>query len=167
MRSTVVPAQITTVEDRIAGSLTFPQIILLVLALIAGATIYGVIPPKVHLSTVKLILIISQFMFFGLLALRVNGRILIDWAVIYLRFKARPHIYIFSKNDLTSREIIVEDKKMSNQIEVLNEDIATSKPKTLSLAEEMSFDKILKNRDLSISFKSSKKGGIDVSLKQI
>ena len=57
MKTTVVPAQITTIEDRIAGNLTFIQIVLLICALILSTVVYAAIPPRIHLTVVKLILI--------------------------------------------------------------------------------------------------------------
>lgn len=46
MKTTVVPAQITTVEDKIAGSLTFTQIIMLVIPLLTSTAIYVLILPS-------------------------------------------------------------------------------------------------------------------------
>jgi len=166
MKTTVVPAQITTVEDRIAGSLTFPQIILLVMALVVGAAIYGMMPPKLHLGSIKLILIIIQFAFFGTLALRFNGKIVGDWLIIYLRYSARPRRYIFTKNDLIHRDIIIE--KEDPAIAHTKKEIAnvSKQSKVLSLKEQIKIDQIFASGDMSVSFKMSKKGGLDVSLKK-
>lgn len=99
MKTVVVPAQITTVEDKIAGNLTLPQIVLLVFSLVVGAGIYAAIFPKLHFNAVKIVLIGMEFSFFGGLALRYNGKILGEWLVIYLRFRSRPRRYIYTKND--------------------------------------------------------------------
>jgi len=165
MKTTVVPAQITTVEDRIAGNLTLPQIVLLVISLVIGALIYAIVMPKMHLGTIKVTLIIIQFIFFGGLALRFNGKIDGEWLVIYLRFSSRPRRYVFTKNDITHREVIVENKTKAKSKQVQNNEIKkTDKP--LTLLEESHIGKIFNNDNLSISFKPSKKGGLDVQLKK-
>ena len=166
MKTTVVPAQITTVEDRIAGNLTLPQIVLLVISLVIGALIYAIVMPKMHLGTIKVTLIIIQFIFLGGLALRFNGKIVGEWLVIYLRFNSRPRRYIFTKNDITHREVIVEKEiKTETNRQAQNTEIKKI-DKPLTLLEELHIGKIFDNSDLSISFKPSKKGGLDVQLKK-
>lgn len=157
MKSTVVPAQITTVEDKIAGSLTFVQIILLVFSLVIGTAIYALIPPKLHLSTIKIILMIAQFAIFGLLALRYRGRIMADWLVVYLRFKARPRIYIFTKNDPFSREQLANIKTDQEEKAPVAA-IAKSKIKNNKLIDLP----VIKNPVSIVSIKPSRKGGLDV-----
>ncbi len=166
MKTTVVPAQITTVEDKIAGSLTLPQIMLLVVPLILGAAIYAGIPPKMHLGSFKLTLIIIQYAFFGALALRFNGKIVADWLVVYLRFKSRPSRYIFTKNDLIYRETTNEKEKITREINEEKKSDIKNQTRPLTLLEERNIGKIFNNDSLTISFKPSKKGGMDVLLKQ-
>ena len=161
MKSTVVPAQITTVEDKIAGSLNFIQIILLVFSLIIGTAFYGLIPPKLHLSTLKIILMITQFAVFGSLALRYKGRILADWLVIYLRYKARPRIYIYTKNDPTSREQLA-DIKIEQGEKAMVEVTSKKKIKNSKLTDHPVFE----NSGSIISIKPSKKGGLDVEYQE-
>ena len=161
MKSTVVPAQITTVEDKIAGSLNFIQIILLVFSLIIGTAFYGLIPPKLHLSTLKIILLIAEFAVFGLLALRYKGRILADWLVIYLRYKARPRIYIFTKNDPQSREQFADIKIMQKEKTPL---VATVKKRIKN--NKLIDHPIFENSGSIISIKPSKKGGFDVEYQE-
>ena len=45
MKMTVVPAQVTTVEDRIIGSLGFSQILLLVIPIFVSAGVFALVPP--------------------------------------------------------------------------------------------------------------------------
>lgn len=166
MKTTVVPAQITTVEDRIAGSLTLPQIILMVISLVIGVVIYAGIPPKMHLSAFKMTFIIIQFAVLGILAIRFNGKIVADWLILYLRYKSRPNRFVFTKNDLIYREIVPSKGATDNteKQNSTNEEKKYTKP--LTLLEELNLKKILTNDSLSISFKPSKKGGMNVALKQ-
>ena len=166
MKTVVVPAQITTVEDRIAGSLTFPQIILLVMPLVIGAGIYAVMAPKLHFATVKVAIIIIQYSIFGLLALRLNGKIVADWLIIFLRYFARPRRYIFTKNDPIHRDIVIEDNKITTAPEEQTAEQNIKVSPALSLPEQIKIDRILTDAAMSISFKLAKKGGIDVAFKQ-
>lgn len=164
MKTTVVPAQITTVEDRIAGNLTFTQLIILIIPLITGATVYVLIPPENHFTLTKGILIGLQFLIFGALAIRVRGKILVDWLIILLRFKYRPRIYLFTKNDLTAREILdarfVEDEKVAE-----NEIKQEKKIKhSTTLEDQIKINQLLGNPSLEFRFGLGKKGGIDVSI---
>lgn len=164
MKTTVVPAQITTVEDRIAGNLTFTQLILLVVPLIINAAIYVLIPPANYFNLVKGILIGLQFAIFGSLAIRIRGKILIDWLVILLRFKLRPRIYLFSKNDLSARGtegvLMVEEKKNTIIKEAKQE---KNLRRDVSLEDQAKIDRLLDNPSLRFRF-GLKRGGIDVSV---
>lgn len=166
MRTTVVPAQVTTVEDRIAGSLTLPQITLMIISLVIGAVIYAVIPQKMHFGTLKTTLTIIQFAFFGALALRISGKIVADWLIIYLRYSIRPRRYIFTKNDLIHREIIVDQNIIATEPHQNHISESKNTTKSLTLLEQLNLKKIFDNDDLTISFKPSKKGGMDVTLIQ-
>jgi len=162
MKTTVVPAQITTVEDRIAGNLTFTQLIMLVIPLITSAAIYVLIPAANHFSLIKGILMGLQFAVFGTLAIRIRGKILIDWLVILLRFRMRPRIYLFTKNDLAAREVegilAVEEKKKTIIKEVKQEKKLRN---NVSLEDQAKIDRLLGNPSLRFRF-GLKKGGIDV-----
>lgn len=156
MKSTVVPAQITTVEDKIAGSLTFIQIILLVFSLIFGTGIYGLVSPKLHLTTVKIILMATQFIIFGSLAIRYHGRIIADWLVIYLRYKVRPRVYIYSKNDPIGREQPGDYKAVRK--EELHKEAVNNNEKVGKTTDHL----INIDPNSIVSVKPSKKGGLDV-----
>lgn len=158
MKTTVVPAQITTVEDKIAGSLNFIQIILLVFSLIIGTAFYGLIPPKLHLSTLKIVLIGLEFVVLGTLALRYKGRILADWLVVYLRYKARPRVYVFDKNDIIARELPLGASEMKEETVV--EEEPSGKDITKYDNSEPSYLRTI------IAVKPSKKGGLDVEYQE-
>jgi len=161
-----VPAQITTVEDKIAGSLTFPQLILLVIPLITSTAIYASIGPRLHFTVIKTALILLQFAVFDALAIRFRGKILGDWLVIYLRFAARPRQYIFTKNDTTGRDIvIIKPEEYARETSVIVEE----KPalQELSLSQRMKLNRIFADGKLSVRFRIAGKGGLDVSLKTV
>lgn len=162
MKTTVVPAQITTVEDKIAGSLNFIQIMLLIASLIIGAAIYGVVPPRIHLTTIKLILIAFEFSVLGGMAIRIKGKILAEWLIVILRFRLRPRIYVFTKNDLFARNIIAIGRE-----EKTERSMTKSYETTNDKKKEIGNDRYFDDSDISITVRPSKKGGLDVSLREI
>ncbi len=166
MKTTIVPAQITTVEDRIAGSLTFPQIVLMIIPLLTSTAIYVCIPLRMHFGIAKIVLICLQFLFFGILALRFQGKIIAEWLVIYLRFNLRPRRYVFTKNDIFARNIeikTIETAKHSKAIKQKKKII----PRILPLTDRTKMDSLLENPAMSVSFKLAKKGGLYISLKSV
>ncbi|MEI6478573.1 MAG: PrgI family protein [bacterium] len=163
MRTTVVPAQITTVEDRIAGNLTFVQILLLIVAMISGSTIYLLMPPHLKLDAYKAFFITLAIATFGAMAIRIKGRIVADWIVLLLRYYLRPRIYVYTKCDPVYRDLFIPVKERSTTR--APETKHTAKIiKPLSLAEQVHLDRLIANQALTITFSLKKKGGIDVSL---
>src|SRR4051812_20680939 len=100
MKVTVVPAQITTVEDRIAGNLTFAQVLLLVAAMLVAGALYVLFPERLHLTGIKLVLIAGEILILSILALRVGGRLVAEWLALIVSFRVRPRVYVFTRNDL-------------------------------------------------------------------
>jgi hypothetical protein len=169
MKTTVVPAQITTVEDRIIGNFTFAQILILIIPLITSTVIYVLLSPRMHLNYGKSVLMVAQFFVFGLLAMRVNGKILAEWLAVFIRFTRRNRVYVFTKNDLLTRDVetpvmVAQTTKTVAKKQPVKE-IATSQPLTLSEKEKI--DQLMSSSKLSVKFAFAKKGGIDVSLKPI
>jgi hypothetical protein len=162
MKTTIVPAQITTVEDKIAGNMTFSQILLLVIPLITASVIYLIVSPMYHLTLPKLILMALQFLLFPPLAIRFKGKILANHLAIYLKYQKRPRIYVFTKNDIISRDIPEKEISETKEVKVMKQEKAKSN-KTLNTKERIRVDQMLNNLDLSFRFQLNRKGGIDVS----
>lgn len=169
MKTTVVPAQITTVEDKIAGSLNFQQIMLLVMSLIIGTAIYALTPPRLHISVIKAVLVLLQFAFLGSLAIRVSGKILAEWLTIYLRYLLRPRVYTFQKSDLTSRDVILPTFERAKRVKTKTAKVSKTATKTNDqhLPETDYLNNPIFNPNLSSSVKPGKKGGLDVVLREL
>jgi hypothetical protein len=163
MKTTVVPAQITTVEDRIAGNLTFTQIILLIFPLITSAALYSALPPHNGLGALKISLIALQFCFFGSLALRIKGKVVMDWLLVYLRFSLRPRIYVFTKNDPTCRDVAPVEAK-EKAAHKAKKAVSKEAVPALTFPEHSLLTELLENKNLTIGFAMSEKGGVNVSL---
>ena len=167
MKTTVVPAQITTVEDRVAGSFTLIQITLLTIPLVLGSAIFAVLMPRMHSSPIKSVLIISQLLFFCLLALRIGGKIVAEWLVVYLNYSLRPRRYVFSKNDPIYRDIIIEKVETEKAKSAEKNQTEPKRSLTPTFGNQLKFDRLFQSKSLSVSFKLAEKGGVDVSLQQV
>ncbi len=105
MKTTVVPAQITTVEDKIAGNLSMLQISLLTIALFSGAGIYTVLPKSMELEPYKIPLIILVPGILFILSLRLKGRVIFNWLLVIAIYYLSPRMYLFNKNDTSMRDL--------------------------------------------------------------
>lgn len=109
MRTTIIPAQITTVEDKIAGSLNMTQILILMFPVLWTALVYILFIPTMKLAPYKLGLIGIVILICLVLVIRIKDKIVADWLGVVLRYQLRPKYWIYNKNDITSRIIDVPD----------------------------------------------------------
>ena len=109
MRTTIIPAQITTVEDKIAGSLNLTQITILMVPVLWMALVYVVFYPSMKLAPYKLGLLAIVSIICLILALRIKDKIVAEWLGVVLRYHVRPKFWLYNKNDVTNRTIDVPD----------------------------------------------------------
>ncbi len=162
-----IPAQITTVEDKIAGNLNFTQMILLVLPVFVVLVGYSSIPPIMHISVFKIILMSSIGIIPPLLAIRVKEHIILSWIGILLTYSLRPKYYVFNKNDASQRVIdsIPQEKKHAKAHSKTSAK-QTVQQKALSFGELVKLEDLLANPKYSFSVKSHKKGAFHVAFEQ-
>jgi len=120
MRTTIIPAQITTVEDKIAGSLNMTQILILMFPVLWTALIYILFAPAMKFVPYKLGLIGVVIMACLILVIRIKDKIVAEWLGVVLRYQFRPKYWLYNKNDIANRIIDIPDIP----------DIAISKRKT-------------------------------------
>jgi len=154
MRTTVIPAQITTVEDTIAGNLTFNQIILLMMPVFLAMAIYVLMPQRMSFSLYKIPIMIIIFLIFTLLATRYKGRMVAQWLVVLLVYSLRPHIYVYDKNTLTERGWVKTEKTAKIKAVIKS---TAKQPANLS-PEPEKFDYTALVRDTALNLRLSKKG---------
>lgn len=149
MRTTVIPAQVTTVEDRIAGNLNLTQIVLLVASLFVNTLVYALVPEQMSFSVPKLILMAIIFAVFICLSLRIKGRVVISWLVILSAYAFRSHIYIFTKNTLFARDIEVPQPVEEKNI------VKVKKPRKAepSPAPDFDYASVIRNTGLNLRFR--------------
>jgi hypothetical protein len=163
MRATVVPAQITTVEDKIAGNLTVTQLLLLMVPVFTSAIAYALLPSQFDFSAYKLILIGVITIIAVTLAIRVKEKILLDWLLLITRYNIRPRLYLFNKNVSIFRkvEIPLQVSKVSlPKAKESQEKIAITPIITENLKPFIELEYALATQ--SLSFKVREKGGYNV-----
>ncbi len=156
MRTTIIPAQITTVEDKIAGSLNFAQILLLMTPILWGTLVYSVFIPAMKLVPYKISIVLIVSVLSLVLALRVKDKIVAEWIGILLRYKLRPRFYIFNKNDLTERSIDLPFEPLQNHKKATVK-AGKKQLKELTIKELIKFEQAMESKNLAVSFRYGKK----------
>ena len=98
MRRTRIPAEITSVEDRIVGDLSLPQLVLLTFPAVVVAGIYLAVPPVAGITTLKIVLVAVLSLLSSLLAVRREGRLLGTFVFEWLTYSTRSHVFVSDKN---------------------------------------------------------------------
>jgi len=167
MKATVVPAQVTTIEDRIMGGLGFSQLMLLIIPIFIGGGLFAILPPFMGGSLCKYIVIGIVTTLCCILAIRVKGKIVLLWVIVILRYNLRPKFYLFNKNTAALREQYAtkteepEDQKPRARL---------TKSLTVPRLEFHQTAKVLATIDNPASklrFETTKKGGLHVRLTEI
>jgi hypothetical protein len=128
MKTTIVPAQVTTVEDKVAGNLSFTQLLLLITPLFLGGGIFVLLPPVFGFNYLKLLICSILAVICMTLAVRIKGKILLQWIVVLARYNSRPRLYLFNKNDSYLRQLsekleITEANQADGKYEVVAEPV--------------------------------------------
>jgi hypothetical protein len=168
MKATVVPAQVTTVEDRIAGNLSFSQLVLFALPIFGGSLLYAALPPSMGASMYKIVIIVVITVVCMVFAIRIKGKIILLWLIVLLRYNLRPKLYLFNKNILTYREDYPERPASSDYTGAWAEGRQKQTlPTKLSLAETARAYATLDDPVRKLRFETTKKGGLNVRLTEI
>ena len=166
MRSTVVPAQVTTVEDRIAGGLGLSQLLLLLVPVFAGSMLYVVLPPFFGYHEYKVVLLVLLTVICGLLAIRVKGQLLLFWMIAIVKYNRRPRYFVYSKNSMHARE---ESQTLKTEDEPLPEPTIMKSPTlpALSTADLIRVEDILANPAANVRFTTTRKGELRVHITEV
>jgi len=167
MRTTVIPAQITTVEDKIAGNLNFTQILLLVATLFIDTFIYAVFPERLQFTLYKIPFMVIATIFCLILCMRIKDRVVFNWIFLLSSYYFRPRYYLFNKNDLFAREEIIfaYDAKKPASVKATKTKKATNK--NLSFTDFIKMQAALANPHSRLDFKFDRKGGLDATVSKI
>lgn len=167
MKTRIIPAQITTVEDKIVGNLSLTQIILLMIPVFWFMIVYTLFFPFMHFAWYK----IPLFLIFGLssliLSIRIKEKIILSWLTVLLRYTTRPKYYVFNKNDSYLRDMhIISFTKEKKKIKALIIEKKAVTDKVLAFADFVRLENLLSDPKISFSIKSHKKGGLHVAFEQ-
>ena len=168
MRVSVVPAQVTTVEDRIIGCLGFMQILILVSAILCGAGVFVVLPPMMSEAWYKYGIIVAVLTVGSILSIRVRGVILAHWVSIIVRYNQRPMYYVADKNTMAYRQ---RDKDKDDQAHIS----AHTSPSTVSRHQPVHLDAsarakaraVIDDPAAHIRIATDTKGGVHVRITQV
>lgn len=163
MKTQVIPAQITTVEDKIVGSLTFSQLLLLLTPVALVALIYAFMPPLMELAWYKVGLVLSLSLPLIVLAIRVRGVVMLDWVQLVGRYVLRPRLYVADKNDPEGRQV-PRPEKVVHPVSAKK----LSKPPRLIInptaASLRTFEYQLSQKQVALRVVPTAKGGVHVVL---
>ena len=170
MRVSVVPAQVTTVEDRIIGCLGFMQILILVSAILCGAGVFVVLPPMIGEAWYKYGIIAAVLVVGSILSIRVRGVILAHWVSIIVRYNQRPMYYVADKNTTAYRQ---RDKDKDDQAHMPVHAHASSgaasrhQPVHLDASARAKARAVIDDPAAHIRIATDTKGGVHVRITQV
>lgn len=170
MRSKPIPAQITTVEDKIAGNLNLTQIMLLMIPVFFTTIAYAFFPPRMHLAIYKFPLVLIVLVISLILSMRIKGKVVLNWLIILLTYNLRPRYYLFNKNDTNFRtlDLPVFEKKQRKLFKKAPAKLEEKTPiPAFNLKDLVKLQNIMKDPKYSFILKAGKKGGFNVSLGQV
>lgn len=168
MKRSIVPAQITTVEDQIVGGLSPQQLALLIFPFCLGFVAFAVMPPNFHLASYKIGIVVFLEVIGAALSIRVKEKMLLHWIITVVRYNVRPRYYVYDKNDSYLRDEIPSGVKHADmpeqQIAVENSVVQQSK---LKLADVVKLEEIMADPRANLRFKTGKDGKLNVVIQEI
>ncbi len=164
MRTTVIPAQITTVEDKIAGNLNITQVFILMAPVFFGAGTYVFFPPFFRFAVYKILATAFVIVISLILSLRIKGKVVANWLIVLLTYNLRPRFYVFNKNDPYQREVYLP----RNVLKTNKKAVLKKGAKATSFSKDLTrLQKYIKNPKYALSLKPNRKGGVYVALNEI
>lgn len=166
MIHTVVPAQVTTVEDRIVGNLGMTQVILLATPILLAGLVFVFVPPTMQFTTYKVVGLTLLMAVFGTLAIRIKDKLVLFWIVMRVRYNVRPRYYVFNKNSTANREQYrtAPTELLADEPEKVKVRRQASK---LTTAETVNVLDTINNPAANLTFATSKKGSLYVRITEV
>ncbi len=168
MRTTVIPAQITTVEDKIAGSLNLTQLMLLMVPVFWTTIVYTLLTPMMHVVWYKIPLVLLVLIVSLGLAIRINGVVVFNWLFVILSYKLRPKLYVFNKNDTYLKEIdLPAEIKPIVQLSPSKRTSTVKNTHGVNIKDFLLLQRFMKRRRMKLRYRSSAKGGLRVAFEHV
>ena len=166
MRVTAVPAQVTTVEDRIMGNLGFSQLVLFIIPVFVGAGLFIILPPVMHGSLYKYIVVAVIATISSILAIRIKGKIILLWLITIIRYNNRPKFYVFQKSNDHREQYKTQETNSPDETKNAVKENVSRLPK-LSFHDAAYVLETINNPDSNLRFEMTKKGGLNVRLTEV
>lgn len=157
MRTTIIPAQITTVEDKIAGSLNLTQILMLMFPILWTAFLYILIPPVMALPAYKLTLTLLVTFISIILAIRIKNKLILEWLMVLVRFQNRPKYYLANKNSLYERELDLPQELAKPERASSKSPAKIADKKELTIPELVKLESLIESGKLAVRYQVGKK----------
>lgn len=168
MKTTIVPAQITTVEDKVTAHLSFTQLLLLMTPVFLGGATFVFLPPFANYALYKLFIALFVALICITLAIRIRGRLILEWIGILSRYNLRPQHYVFDKNTTYFRNIPKRAEEAAEAKEVIvTSKIKKQQTKPFRMKNAVAIESAMADPDSEFHFKVNKNGGLSVNLKEI
>jgi len=168
VRVSIVPAQITTVEDKIAGNVSVQQAMLLGVPILIGFIIALVFPPSGQFVAYKIAIVLTLFVIFGSLAIRIKDRIVAQWLKLLAVYYARPLHYVYDKNSTylrRSETVEVSVREVIADIQPVKKPIVASH--SISPKEFVRLEQFATDSRAGMKFKVGKKGELNVRVTEV
>ena len=158
MRTTIIPAQITTVEDKIAGSLNMTQILIMMFPILWTAIIYILLAPSMKLVGYKLTLILFATSICLILAFRIKEKIVAEWLGILVTYRLRPKYWLFNKNDTTNRTIDIPELPVEQILakKHTKKTVTVSAP-DIDLLDQLKLEHLINSGKVAVRYQFEKK----------
>ena len=164
MKTTVIPAQITSMEDKIAANLSFTQIFLLMIPVVWTMVIFMLFVPFMSITLYKLPIILVVGLVCVILALRIKDKIVLDWLMLFTRFSTRPGYYVFQKHDTYLRIVDVPAGEKKKEAHLQPVPAPAQSVRRVSVLELVKLNKLMRRRKYRLSFRPTKEGDIHVAV---
>lgn len=167
MRVSIVPAQITTVEDKIAGNVSVQQAMLLGIPILFGFVIALVFPPSGQFVAYKVAIVLVLFIICGSLAIRIKDRIVAEWLKLFAIYCSRPVYYVYDKNssylrDTPPTEIVTD---VATTIQPIKKTIIVQN--SISPKEFVRLEQFASDTRAGMKFEIGKKGKLNVRVTEV
>ena len=167
MRISIVPAQITTVEDKIAGNVSVQQAMLLGIPILFGFIIALVFPPSGQFVAYKIAIVLALFAVCGSLAIRVKDRIVAQWLKLFAIYCARPAHYVYDKNSTYLRNVETLETFTREVVDIQPVKKPVIATNNVSPKEFIRLEQFTTDLRAGMKFEVGKKGELNVHITEI
>ncbi len=165
MKTVIVPAQITTIEDVVIGSLTVTQLITLAIPVFA-CLVCVVLPPSFTVAVYKVCVVAGLYCVCWPLAIRWHNRLIARHIWIARRYARRPGYYVCDKNASIYDSLPSRQNDSPPDIEPPTRALPHPMP-PLDIQDRMAYDVYAANTHHTPRYHISKKGKIYVTVPKI